>query len=994
MDNHQDDNNNFFGEEHFHARGVSPSTDNLFSNRDVLERRLKYRLEREDLIVRGILPANHASPSLAAQIHQLERAKTGDILQKKIRVRSSRQQLVQRHILADSKIDASLQGKQSALERHRIADSLNEQLFNRPGPLELVRENILKVEPNFADAVKHGCVPFHPSCRDVSTSPVSSLYPDSPLSEVDASRCSIDSLSPVAGDPIDTFSRAFSEHVKVESIPVSNNVSSAVSELESCIVSTSDFFSNNNVRAKEPAIRKQSKGNRKKQQSQNKQKIKRYKYHEYKPPGIMPPTYQAPLDDRYKRLLEQQQMFLQLQVMKQNALFEAINGSLKDPVKDKMDVEESSHCQNESQLSPTPTNAPVSYSNCAGLDDMKVSDLRSELRQRGLPVSGSKAKLLERLKSYEDRKIATAEEKLADVAFSPVPANMPTNTSSAQDSVQESCPTTAHGSSFIKVTTYAGQNGETFQLVQAVPSSEIQYQLIPSSVVLGHGQSENVPVQQLGVHGGLHTKGVLQVPASVSSIDQRVLQNVMSSVVSQPNQSFPKVVDQSVSQSVNQQLINTSEVQIHLSQPATHTLAGNALLDLTSALDRHPNPVIDALTLQMLSEHVNHQASKPQATIETQTSYEPSETDSAADFRHTSLLNKLQSMQENSQQAESCHHLQNHEHVSAGNEQQGSPHHYQWEINTGGQTRGKHNRQYETNIGQVRDRSQTDPLMSRSTVDMYASQDRSAHMAANCHTERTDDAGTYIKTNGKDLRTFSLPSGIMETNMKCPSDASDDLMDILGELSGSAAPPLDANENQSIGYARYAQTLQNEMQVKGEPSSFHLTSSKNKTLTPHVLTSQRPYGSLPGDLNLLGAGLNLNTTPSLLATGSLHNIPHRASSNAMNTGHNAHGLALNSMDIDDVDMETDQSYFSANDLDWPGLHQLDNTNSSHNRQIDKPVGKDLDNHHCVDGLHLDLMSANLYEDTKSHDPLSIFDVEGSHHLLMAADSHDTEKWDF
>ena len=214
------------------------------------------------------------------------------------------------------------------------------------------------------------------------------------------------------------------------------------------------------------------------------------------------------------------------------------------------------------------------------------------------------------------------------------------------------------------------------------------------------------------------------------------------------------------------------------------------------------------------------------------------------------------------------------------------------------------------------------------------------------------------------------------------------------ELSGSAAPPLDANESQSIGYARYAQTLQHEMQVKGEPSTFHLTCSKNKTLTPHALTSQRPYGSLPGDLNLLGAGLNLNTTPSLLATGSLHNIPHSASSNAMNTCHNAHGLALTSMDMDDVDMEADPSYFSANDLDWPGLHQLDNTNSSHYRQIDKSVGKDLDNNHCVDGLHLDLMSANLYEDTKSHDPLSIFDVEGSHHLLMAADSHDTEKWDF
>lgn len=522
------------------------------------------------------------------------------------------------------------------MERHRIADSLNEQLFNRPGPLELIRENILKVEPDFDDAVKHGCVPFNPTCRDVSTSPVSISFLDSPSSEVDGGRCSIDSLSPIAPDSIDTFTQAFSEHVSVNTACGGSSISDAVNELEDCIISTNfQKEQSRNDRSKECLGRKPSKSNKKKQQCQGKPKIKKYKYHEYKPPGTVPPTYQAPLDDRYKRLLEQQQMFLQLQVMKQNAFFAAINGTMEDPLKDRMDTEENQTQLIETNPMPSPpTNSGMQFHPCSGsaLDELRVTELKSELRQRGLPVSGSKAKLLERLRDYEGRKTTDGETNSHSGNVQPSSFTTSVAEVDVHDAITEavSASVSQAGNGFIKVTTYAAQNGETFQLVQAVPNAqpELQYHLVPTSVIVGHGQSVVHPVQ----------KEAHVVQMSASAVD---MQNAVHAVVSGHDSSIVTNTRQYMGEPICQV---SQSVQLQLSPPCSNAVSADSLLDLSSAMERSQKAAMDTFTMQALNEQVKN-AAKSQASMQTQTSREPVRTGNISYSVHSALLNQLQKMQ-------------------------------------------------------------------------------------------------------------------------------------------------------------------------------------------------------------------------------------------------------------------------------------------------------------------------------------------------------------
>ena len=684
----------------------------------------------------------------------------------------------------DSKIDASLQGKQTSLERHRIADSLNEQLFNRPGPLELIRENILKVEPNFADAVKQGCVPFHPTCRDVSTSPLSCINIDSPLSEVDGSRCSLDSLSPLAQDSIDTFSQAFSDHVKVDNIsPKSNDnllassdISSAMSELEDCIISTSDVSlrdSGKYDRSKEASIRKQSKSSKKKLQNQNKQKVKKYKYHEYKPPGSVPATYQAPLDDRYKRLLEQQQMFLQLQVMKQNALFAANSDGTEKTIEKPMEMEEKPITQNEGAVLPNALSAPVLNNNSL-LDDLRVTELRSALRMRGLPVSGSKSRLLERLKSYEDKRRTESEEKSAD-NFTPVSCVATSVAKETSPPLQDTISPNSCANTFIKVTTYASQNGETFQLVQAVPNlptSDIQYHLMPSSVVLGTAQSgiQSFPIQHLGIQTTPQTTHVVQVPAG-HQLDGNLLSNMTGSSTAQHRQEcLPQIIGQPLNQPINQTLHNNQPFQSQVSQQPANSVTNNPSLDILTALEQNQAAVIDSVTLQMLSNQIQ-QVAKLQASIHSPTAERTRESENGD---NSSLLRQLHHLKQQSAPRDGSSHSTFH--INADSQKGSSSkknHHcastdYQWNVRSSIQEKNlpqSKSNSFNTHNDNFRSRSQTDPLRAPNASFPIATRKQFSPAVGSLHSSDSfqdfnQNIGPNSKWNGNELRAFSLPSGI------------------------------------------------------------------------------------------------------------------------------------------------------------------------------------------------------------------------------------------
>lgn len=62
----------------------------------------------------------------------------------------------------------------------------------------------------------------------------------------------------------------------------------------------------------------------------------------------------------------------------------------------------------------TTSNAPIVGKIISKLEDMKVSDLKAELKKRNLPVSGAKPQLIERLKPYTESVIASSSQNCAN----------------------------------------------------------------------------------------------------------------------------------------------------------------------------------------------------------------------------------------------------------------------------------------------------------------------------------------------------------------------------------------------------------------------------------------------------------------------------------------------------------------------------------------------------------------------------------------------------
>ncbi|XP_074794131.1 MEF2-activating motif and SAP domain-containing transcriptional regulator [Natator depressus] len=182
-------------------------------------------------------------------------------------------------------------------KKTRLSEDLKEKLLQRPGPLELVTKNILSLDASLKDAVKD---------EDLSSSSSSSSS---------SSPC----LTPCLGGPPGNPPPPSASGAAVQAPPRPK-------------------------KAKDP-----------------KPKVRKLKYHQYVPPAARPPRAPAPLDAAYARLLQQQQLFLQLQILQQPELLPA------------------------------------------NLDDLTVSELRQQLRQRGQPVSGTKPALLERLKPFQVR---------------------------------------------------------------------------------------------------------------------------------------------------------------------------------------------------------------------------------------------------------------------------------------------------------------------------------------------------------------------------------------------------------------------------------------------------------------------------------------------------------------------------------------------------------------------------------------------------------------
>ena len=212
------------------------------------------------------------------------------------------------------------------------------------------------------------------------------------------------------------------------------------------------------------------------------------------------------------------------------------------------------------------------------------------------------------------------------------------------------------------------------------------------------------------------------------------------------------------------------------------------------------------------------------------------------------------------------------------------------------------------------------------------------------------------------------------------------------ELSHSASVVVDVSGPETNSpvlldtHRKSRKDLENDMQAK-EKSIPTPASAQTKTLSPCTLNSHRPYGSFPGDLNMLGVALNDSSIH-----GSLRDISNRTSCSAKNSQDHQ----LNSALIGDIEMESETSYFSnPNDLEWLNLTTFQNMHSMVDKQTEKHYheSNDAGPTEYREPLQMDVLSANLFENNKSQDPMSIFDIDGTS-SLMVVDSHDSDKWDF
>ncbi|CAF2407255.1 unnamed protein product [Rotaria sp. Silwood2] len=135
-------------------------TQDLEKNRESLKRKLQTRRSLKQLVDVGIMPPPKAPLPFYEQRKQLQMRKTQDILKNKIISRPDRQLLIEHNILSDTTAAPAIQKTQCQLKRARLADNLNDKLAARPGILELVASNILEIDPNLKEAIQHGRIKF------------------------------------------------------------------------------------------------------------------------------------------------------------------------------------------------------------------------------------------------------------------------------------------------------------------------------------------------------------------------------------------------------------------------------------------------------------------------------------------------------------------------------------------------------------------------------------------------------------------------------------------------------------------------------------------------------------------------------------------------------------------------------------------------------------------------------------------------------------------
>nr|XP_020493978.1 LOW QUALITY PROTEIN: myocardin-like [Labrus bergylta] len=402
----------------------------------------------------------------------LIRSKFRSVLQLRLQQRRTREQLADQGIMPHPASDSSSLDDQMRLKRAQLAEDLNEKLALRPGPLELVQKNIIPLDSALTMTVNHGKFPkqedsyaFEEDSSSESLSPEQHHSDESPGSACPSSEA-VGSTASSSSSPALTSPRQGGtgqdppDHSHDEGQTAANNNQATPPIPVPAIVKS-----------------KTSDKNRHKKPKDVKPKVKKLKYHQYIPPDQKAEKSPPPMDSAYARLLQQQQLFLQLQILsqqkhahtqsqqqqQQHTHTPRTQAHQRQPAFSYQPHPQSqTHKGVSEQLSVCTSNGPSSQTNCsssspvknsypnqstispvkpgplpANLDDLKVSELRQHLRIRGMPVSGTKTALIERLRPFKDSNAGSSPSGSSDITTVTFPVT-PTGSLSSYQSPSSS----------------------------------------------------------------------------------------------------------------------------------------------------------------------------------------------------------------------------------------------------------------------------------------------------------------------------------------------------------------------------------------------------------------------------------------------------------------------------------------------------------------------------------------------------------------------------
>uniref|UniRef100_A0A3B5LRG1 Myocardin related transcription factor Bb n=1 Tax=Xiphophorus couchianus TaxID=32473 RepID=A0A3B5LRG1_9TELE len=367
----------------------------------ILQHCLQQRRTREQLVEQGIMPPLKSPVAFHKQIHSLQRARTGTFLKHKLSSRPDRSELVRMHILEETQAEPSLQATQLRLKRARLANDLNEKIAQRPGPMELVEKKILPVDSGVEEA-DYSDTPHVPDVYSFDEDSSDALSPQQANSQLSPSQ-TLPSPRESRETEVSYASSDFSPPPQVQ------KYSQLCDQTNCCHVITSGqisiIYNSFNKLATDKSRSKKNK--------EPKPRVKKLKYHQYIPPDQKQEVSDVPMDSSYARLLQQQQQFLQLQILTQQQ--QKYNCQTIVPVTLKYGMQTSCSALVLRGSSPS---TPVQFHHAstksdqlpANIDEMKVAELKMELKLRSLPVSGTKTDLIERLKLHHE---STKSQRIA-----------------------------------------------------------------------------------------------------------------------------------------------------------------------------------------------------------------------------------------------------------------------------------------------------------------------------------------------------------------------------------------------------------------------------------------------------------------------------------------------------------------------------------------------------------------------------------------------------